>query len=118
MNTNIDDLSSQELKALITRANKRRRVLAKRKPSNQTKAAVARLLKSSGWTFEELYGKSGAAAPAKKARKTKARTASKIAPKYSNPANPKETWTGRGRQPRWMAALTAAGRKPEEFLIK
>ena len=26
--------------------------------------------------------------------------------------------TGRGKQPRWMAALTAKGKKPEDFLIK
>jgi DNA-binding protein H-NS len=43
----------------------------------------------------------------------------KVAPKYRNPANPKETWTGRGKQPRWMAELTAKGnKKPEDFLIK
>ena len=42
----------------------------------------------------------------------------KVAPKYRNPANTKETWSGRGKQPRWLAALTAKGRKVEEFLIK
>ena len=39
-------------------------------------------------------------------------------PKYHNPANPEETWTGRGKQPRWMAALVKKGKKPEDFLIK
>ncbi|HBS62130.1 MAG TPA: DNA-binding protein, partial [Stenotrophomonas sp.] len=34
------------------------------------------------------------------------------------PANPKKTWTGRGKQPRWLAAHTAKGKKPEDFLIK
>ena len=42
----------------------------------------------------------------------------KVAPKYRNPANPKETWTGRGKQPRWLAAATAKGKKVEDFLIK
>ena len=121
MSVNIENLSSLELNALIQRARKRRSVLAKRKPALQTKAAVARLLKSAGWTFEELYGKGGnAAAPARKtARKGKARaTGGKVAPKYRNPANAQETWSGRGRQPRWLAAQTAAGRKLDEFLIK
>ena len=123
MSVNIEGLSSQQLADLITQANKRRKVLAKRKPAAQTKAAVAKVLKASGWTFEELYGKTGgstAAAPAaKKARKaTKGRSTGKVPPKYRNPANDKDTWTGRGRQPRWVAAEIANGRKLEDLLIK
>ncbi|WP_141750791.1 MULTISPECIES: H-NS histone family protein, partial [Stenotrophomonas] len=41
----------------------------------------------------------------------------KVAPKYRNPANPNETWTGRGRQPKWMAALVQAGKSATDFLI-
>ena len=37
---------------------------------------------------------------------------------HRNPANPKETWTGRGKHPRWMAALIAKGKKADDFLIK
>lgn len=122
MSMNIDTLSPQELAALIKRANTRRKVLAKRKPANQTKAAVAKLLKSAGWSFEELFGKVGAsalAAPAKKAGKPKkGGSRAAVAPKYRNPANEKETWSGRGRSPRWLAALTAAGHKMDEYLIK
>ena len=123
MSVNIENLSPQELAALIKRANSRRKVLAKRKPAAQTKAAVAKVLKSAGWTFEELYGKAGggsaAEAAPKKARKAaKGRSTGKVPPKYRNPANEKDTWTGRGRQPRWVAAEVAKGRKLEEFLIK
>ena len=129
MSVNINNLSSKELADLIAEANKRKKVLAKRKPANQVKAAVAKFLKSTGWTFDELYGKAGAAKPAAapaattagaapKARKsTKGRSLGKVAPKYRNPANAKDTWTGRGKQPRWLAAETAKGRKLEEFLI-
>lgn len=120
MSMNIDTLSPQELAALIKRANTRRKILAKRKPANQTKAAVAKLLKSAGWTFEELFGKSTAApAPAKKAGKPKkGGSRAAVAPKYRNPGNHAETWSGRGRQPRWLTALTAAGHKMDEYLIK
>ena len=39
-------------------------------------------------------------------------------PKYRNPINPEETWTGRGRKPRWLTvALTSVGAKIEDFLI-
>ncbi|MDE2407409.1 MAG: H-NS histone family protein [Xanthomonadaceae bacterium] len=121
MSMNIDNLSSQELAALISRANKRKKVLAKRKPAAAAKAAVAKALKLTGWTFEELFGKQAAAAPAAKPRKNKAKAGTrggKVAPKYRNPANEKETWTGRGRSPLWLSALLATGRKQEEFLIQ
>jgi DNA-binding protein H-NS len=33
----------------------------------------------------------------------------KVLPKYQNPTNPAETWSGRGKQPHWVRAyLTAA----------
>jgi len=131
MSVNINNLSSKELADLIVEANKRKKVLAKRKPATQVKTAVAKFLKSTGWTFDELYARPGAtrpaaaataapaAAAAPKARKsTKGRSLGKVAPKYRNPANAKETWAGRGKQPRWLAAETGRGRKLEEFLIK
>lgn len=34
----------------------------------------------------------------------------KIAPKYRNPKDKAQTWTGRGRMPLWAAELHAAGR--------
>jgi len=42
----------------------------------------------------------------------------KVKPKYRNPGNRSETWTGRGRTPLWMAALVKRGKKPTDFLIK
>ena len=39
-----------------------------------------------------------------------------VAPKYRNPETG-ETWTGRGKPPRWMAAQVAAGKTKEDFLI-
>ena len=42
----------------------------------------------------------------------------KVAAKYANPDNTSETWTGRGRKPRWLAAKLKAGEKQEKFLIK
>lgn len=131
MSVNIEGLNSKELADLIAVANKRKKMLAKRRPATQVKAAVAKFLKSTGWSFEELYDGQVSApkrakaaapsvdAPAPKARKsTKGRSLGKVAPKYRNPANAKETWAGRGKQPRWLSAETSKGRKLEEFLIK
>lgn len=41
-----------------------------------------------------------------------------VVPKYRNPADPAETWAGRGKQPRWLTAQLRAGRKIEDFRIK
>lgn len=39
------------------------------------------------------------------------------APKYKDPKSG-ATWSGRGRDPRWMTAYLAEGKKKEDFLIK
>jgi len=41
----------------------------------------------------------------------------KVLPKYQNPNNTAETWSGRGRQPHWVRAQLTAGKKLEHFLI-
>ena len=42
----------------------------------------------------------------------------KLKPKYRNPANKSETWSGRGLQPRWLiAAIKDTGKKVEHFAI-
>ena len=41
MSVNIEGLSSKELAELISRANQRKKVLAKRRPAAQVKAAVS-----------------------------------------------------------------------------
>lgn len=40
-----------------------------------------------------------------------------VAPKYRNPNNPTETWSGRGRQPRWLTAALKSGKKLRDFEI-
>lgn len=40
-----------------------------------------------------------------------------VLPKYQNPKNPSETWSGRGKQPRWLKAQLRAGKKLDDLLI-
>jgi DNA-binding protein H-NS len=40
-----------------------------------------------------------------------------VRPKYRNPKNPAETWSGRGRLPRWLRPQLRGGRKLADFLI-
>ena len=42
-----------------------------------------------------------------------------VAVKFRDPKNPENTWTGRGRMPRWMSAATKGGKAhKDDFLIK
>ena len=41
----------------------------------------------------------------------------KVQPKYWNPSQPTQKWSGRGKQPRWLVAALSTGRKLEEFVI-
>lgn len=80
-----------------------------------------------GITVADLAGKVRAAkgSKAKVAKATKAAKAEKVkvaktrkpvAAKYRNAATG-ETWSGRGKSPKWLAAMEAAGRKREEFAV-
>jgi DNA-binding protein H-NS len=61
--------------------------------------------KKNGFDIHELFGRRGLAGR-------------KVAPKYRDPKNRANTWTGRGRMPRWMAAATKGGKaKKDDFLI-
>lgn len=40
-----------------------------------------------------------------------------VAPKYQNPANHDETWTGRGRKPLWVQAALNAGKSLQDLEI-
>jgi DNA-binding protein H-NS len=41
----------------------------------------------------------------------------RVYPKYRNPAEPSETWAGRGKKPRWLAAQLKFGKKIDDFRI-
>ena len=123
MQVDINRLSAKELNSLINQAKKRKLTLGKRKPALSVRKKVTALARAEGYTLEELFGTGGRSATATRTpRKTAVRrtrkSSGKVAPKYRNPANSTETWTGRGKQPRWLAAETGKGRKLDEFLIR
>ena len=69
------------------------------------KEKMAAMAKEHGFDVGELFGKGR-------------RGKGSVAPKYRDPKNPENTWTGRGRMPRWLAAATKGGKaKKEDFLI-
>jgi len=72
------------------------------------------MAKEAGLTAADIVkalssGKPAKAAKAPKAAKKGALAGKKVAPKYRNPANSEQTWTGRGVSPTWVQALKSAG---------
>ena len=120
----IDDnkLSARELDQLINQAKKRKTTLSKRKPIAVVRAKLTQLAKAEGYTVAELFGGNTAAprptkVASKSASKSKGKSTGKVAPKYRNPADPSQTWAGRGQPPRWLAAELKSGKTLEDFLI-
>lgn len=124
MAVDLNSMSAKELEALIAQANKRRALLKKRKPVATVRKRLEQIARAEGYSIAELFGSrgGGAAAPvatrAKASRKPSKMAGTKVAPKYRNPENASETWSGRGKQPRWLQAYTSAGRVLDEFLIR
>lgn len=128
MQVDINRLSAKELNTLINQAKKRKLTLGKRKPVMTVRKKVIALARAEGFTMEELFGTGSGSAgsgattatrgPRKSATKRSRKSTGKVAPKYRNPANATETWTGRGKQPRWLAAETGKGRSLDEFVIR
>ena len=44
-------------------------------------------------------------------------TGQKVPARYQNPKNNAQTWTGRGRQPKWIAEGVAGGMSIDDFRI-
>lgn len=72
---------------------------------------MQKMASDAGVPLSELLGK-------KAGRKPGAPKGRKVPPKYRNPADASQTWTGRGRQPAWVVACLKGGKKIESLLIK
>lgn len=95
-------LSEKDLNKLssdIGKELKRRQDDEKKRVLKEMKDLAA----SIGSTVEELVGGS---APKKR----------RIPPKYRNPKDSSQTWTGRGKQPRWIREQLASGKKLTDLL--
>ncbi|KYH03266.1 H-NS histone family protein [Bradyrhizobium sp. DOA1] len=82
----------------------------------QVAASLAQKLLLQKARLEERLVKIGLADEAKRFDR-KRRPYPPVRPKYCNPKNPAETWSGRGRLPRWLRPQLRGGRKLDDFLI-
>lgn len=93
-----------ELQGDIQSEIQRKKQAKKRDVINQVKA----LLAENGMSLDDLTGR-GTSTASKRAP---------VPPKYRNPKNADQTWTGRGRKPRWVQEHLDSGAKLEKLLIK
>lgn len=104
----LNGLSAAELRTLLEDV-KAQLTKAEEAESRQAFEAMMEAAKKVGLTPKELlrrYGQEGPAAPAAKEAP---------AAVYRNPANPAETWTGRGRKPRWVLDWLEAGKSLDDL---
>jgi DNA-binding protein H-NS len=102
----LENLSEAELANMIANAQ---RALKERQSSKRREvvAKIREMAASIGVTVEINEGEKPATG----------KRGGKVAPKYRNPNDPEQTWTGRGMKPRWLQALMDQGHDPSEFQI-
>ena len=105
MDINLNTLSLKELKDLQSQVARTVSSFEDRK-KKEAIAALEETARASGFTLAELTG----GAPITRKR-------SPAVPKYANPADKSDTWSGRGRKPRWFVAALAAGKTPDDVSI-
>jgi DNA-binding protein H-NS len=107
MAIDLKSLNYNQLGDLIEKAKARQQELVKEKAS-RLRDKINAMVKAEGFGLDEVLGRGGRG----KARGTK------VKPKYRNPADPSQTWTGRGKRPRWFNAALSAGKKEKDLLIR
>ena len=102
---NLEKFSLEELKTLqnevavaIFNFEKQRKA--------ETLAELEALAHAKGFSLKELLDNSNGKSNKKS-----------VAPKYVDSANPENTWTGRGRKPKWLVTALENGRTAEDFAI-
>jgi len=97
----IDSMSYAELAQMQARIE-RLKIEKQNAERSELRQRILAMVKEHGFEIQDLFGKD---------RK------GNVAVKYRDPQNPENTWTGRGRMPRWMVAATKGGKvKKEDFL--
>jgi DNA-binding protein H-NS len=86
----------------------------KSKSHDKVLSKIVALAKEAGLTAADIgkalnSGKAAKSGKVSKVAKKGALAGKKVAPKYRNPANHEQTWTGRGVAPTWVQTLKSAG---------
>ena len=109
MTFNLDQMTVEELETLADQVQKA--IVAKKtKKKKNLLNDIEQIAREAGVSLNELFAITGS--PTKSAKPKAA-----VAVKYKNPSNSSQTWTGRGRQPLWVVAILAEGKRLDDLLI-
>ncbi|WP_209598638.1 H-NS histone family protein [Ruegeria sp. HKCCSP351] len=97
MGINLEQMSRKDLMALRDDVEKAL-VGAEKRERREALKAAEKAAAEFGYSLSELSGDAPRASKQKKKKE-----------KYRNPANPEQTWTGRGRKPKWVHDALQAG---------
>ena len=103
MAKNLDDMSRDELLALKADVDRAIASLDDRRRA-EARAAAEKAARDLGFSLEELQS-------------VQKKSGKKNPPKYRNPEDPRQTWSGRGRQPGWVKEALAEGKSLDEYAI-
>jgi DNA-binding protein H-NS len=107
MKINLGELTEKQLEKLKADIDSELVGRTKHKLAEARKA-VEEAAKKHGFSLSDLLGGKG---------KTKAAPKAAGAPKYRNPADATQTWSGRGRQPEWYKSAIASGKSSDDMAI-
>lgn len=92
----LKDLQSQVAKAVVSFEDRKKK---------EALAEIEEIARSKGFSLAELTGTAVT------------RKRSPAVAKYANPADHSDTWSGRGRKPRWFVAALNSGKKADDMAI-
>jgi DNA-binding protein H-NS len=100
----IDDFDKMSYSELVRAEMEvaRLKILKQNHARAEVRLKAIAMAEAHGFDLDELFGKGGKR---------------KAAVKYRDPKNPENTWTGRGRMPRWLASAIKGGKAKKDFLI-
>lgn len=104
MEIDLNELSLKELKDLQAQVARAINGFEDRR-KKEALAELDERARAMGFSLAELTG----LAPTRKR--------SPAVAKYANPDDPSDTWSGRGRKPRWFESALRAGKKPEDLSV-
>lgn len=102
----VENLSADELRKLVKEAEQALRERSQQRVMELRREAEA-LAEELNTTVADIFG----------LEKDGKQSGKKLPPKYMNPANPSQTWSGRGKRPNWLVDELNKGKKLEDFRI-
>ncbi len=104
MNIDVNSMSLKELKELHTQTARAIATFEDRR-KKEVMAALDERAREMGFSLAEVMGTATT------------RKRSPAVAKYANPADASETWSGRGRKPRWFEAALKSGKSPDDMAV-